>query len=91
MHDYYAQSSSRQFLKTIAVPTLLIQAEDDPFMTVDVLPKTSELAPCVKLEVTAQGGHVGFIAGKNPLRPVYWLEQRIVRFLVETKLAQSQS
>ena len=85
VHDYYTRSSSRQFLKTIAVPTLLIQAKDDPFMTVDVLPNTKELSSCVRLELTQQGGHVGFIAGNNPLRPVYWLEQRIVKFLVETK------
>lgn len=80
-HDFYAQSSSRKFLKAITVPTLLIQAQDDPFMTVDVVPNTSELPSCVKLELTQNGGHVGFIAGKNPLRPIYWLEERIVAFL----------
>lgn len=81
VHDYYAQSSSRQFLKRIAVPTLLVQAQDDPFMTADVVPKASELSACVKLELTQHGGHVGFISGKNPFRPVYWLESRIVTFL----------
>ncbi|MDD2864521.1 MAG: hydrolase [Methylococcales bacterium] len=80
-HDYYAQSSSRKFLNAITVPTLLIQAQDDPFMTVDVVPNTSELPSCVKLELTQHGGHVGFISGKNPLRPIYWLEERIVAFL----------
>jgi predicted alpha/beta-fold hydrolase len=83
VHDYYAQSSSRQFLRLIAVPTLLIQAQDDPFMTVDAMPSARELASCVKLELTQHGGHVGFISGKNPLRPVYWLEERIVTFLKE--------
>lgn len=86
-HDYYAQSSSRQFLKKITVPTLLIQAKDDPFMTTDVIPNTSELASCVKLELTQNGGHVGFITGKNPFRPVYWLEQRIVTFLMKNYLS----
>ena len=38
VHDYYGRSSSRQFLKSIAVPTLLIQAIDDPFMNSEVLP-----------------------------------------------------
>lgn len=80
-HDYYARSSSRQFLKTIAVPTLLIQAADDPFMTKNVLPKLDELAACVQLEITEEGGHVGFVTGKNPLKPLYWLEQRIPEFL----------
>lgn len=80
-HDYYARSSSRQFLKTIAVPTLLIQAADDPFMTKNVIPKLDELAACVQLEITGEGGHVGFVSGKNPLKPLYWLEQRIPEFL----------
>lgn len=83
VHDYYAKSSSKQFLKLITVQTLLIQANDDPFMTVDVVPRASELAECVKLELTQQGGHVGFVSGKNPFRPVYWLENRIVLFLKE--------
>ncbi len=83
VHDYYAKASSRRFLKSIAVPTLLIHAQDDPFMTAEVVPSVSELASCVKLELTKHGGHVGFISGKNPLRPVYWLEDRIVAFLKE--------
>ncbi|MSR16510.1 MAG: hydrolase [Methylococcaceae bacterium] len=80
-HDYYARSSSRQFLKKITVPTLLIQAIDDPFMTKKTIPEASELSDFVQLEMTEQGGHVGFVAGKNPFEPVYWLEQRISNFL----------
>jgi uncharacterized protein len=80
-HDYYARSSSRQYLKKIAVPTLLIHALDDPFMTANVIPKADELSPFVQLELTKAGGHVGFVAGKNPFKPVYWLEQRIPKFL----------
>ena len=79
--DYYRRSSSRQFLKAIRVPTLLVQAVDDPFMTAEVLPAADELSDCVRLEVTCGGGHVGFIAGVNPLRPVYWLDERIPAFL----------
>lgn len=81
--DYYARSSSRQFLKTIAIPTLLIQAQDDPFMTADVIPLPNELSPFVQLEITKHGGHVGFVAGKNPFAPVYWLEKRVPLFLHE--------
>jgi predicted alpha/beta-fold hydrolase len=81
-HDYYNRSSSRQFLKTIAMPTLIIHAIDDPFMTKEVIPKTDELSNFVKLEITEQGGHVGFVTGKNPFKPVYWLEQRISDYLI---------
>jgi predicted alpha/beta-fold hydrolase len=80
-HDYYQKSSARQFLKTIAIPTLIIQAFDDPFMTPDVLPHLDELSPAVQLEITQGGGHVGFVAGKNPFKPIYWLERRILMFL----------
>lgn len=80
-HDFYTRSSSRQFLKKIAVPTLLIQALDDPFMTANVIPKADELSPFVQLELTKAGGHVGFVTGQNPFKPVYWLEKRIPEFL----------
>lgn len=83
VHDYYLRSSSRQFLKRIAVPTLLIQAIDDPFMTEAVLPTVDELSSHVYLEVTGGGGHVGFIHGNIPFRPRYWLDQRIPEFIRE--------
>ncbi len=79
--DYYQRSSSRQFLKAITVPTLLIQATDDPFMTLSVIPTLDELSSCVKLEQTLEGGHVGFVMGNNPLKPIFWLDQRIPEFL----------
>jgi predicted alpha/beta-fold hydrolase len=79
--DYYARSSSRQFLKTITVPTLLLQAKDDPFLTPDALPQLSELSKTVSLELSSCGGHVGFVAGGWPFRPRYWLEERIPLFL----------
>lgn len=85
-HDYYHRSSSRQFLKAIAVPTLIIQAVDDPFMTAEVIPKVEELSPHVQLEVTQGGGHVGFVSGKNPFKPFYWLETRIPEFLLQAKI-----
>ena len=63
------------------MPTLILQARDDPFMSVDVIPAADELSEKVILELSDNGGHVGFVAGANPLRPVYWLEQRIVKYL----------
>jgi predicted alpha/beta-fold hydrolase len=81
VEDYYQRSSSRAFLKTIAVPSLLIHALDDPFMTPAVVPQADELSPLVQLELAQAGGHVGFISGDQPLKPQYWLEQRIPEFL----------
>ena len=65
---------------SIRVATLVIQAEDDPFMTPDVLPDPGELSDCVTLQVTPRGGHVGFVEGA-PWQPGYWLERRIPEFL----------
>jgi len=86
VHHYYQQSSSRQYLHKINTPTLIIQAADDPFMTPEVLPRDEELSSRVTLELTEHGGHVGFISGNNPLKPVYWLENRILDFLQKNQL-----
>jgi predicted alpha/beta-fold hydrolase len=41
----------------------------------------NEMAASVCMEVTQGGGHVGFVTGSNPLKPDYWLDQRIPEFL----------
>ena len=82
-NDYYAKSSSRQYLHAIRVPTLVLQAKDDPFMTADMIPHSSELSSAVQLELTEEGGHVGFVGGDYPWNAQYWLEQRIPAFLKE--------
>jgi len=81
VHDYYARSSSRQYLGGIGIPTLILHARDDPFMTPDVVPSRGELSPSTELEVSDHGGHVGFVHGALPWRPRYWLEERIPAFL----------
>jgi hypothetical protein len=81
--DYYAKSSSKQFLKSIQIPTLLLQAIDDPFLPASVLPDSDELSASVAMELSSRGGHVGFVSGSNPLQPHYWLEERIVQHLNE--------
>ncbi|WP_418640841.1 hydrolase [Sulfurimonas sp. ST-27] len=77
--EYYTKSSSRQFLKFISVPTLVIHAQDDPFMPPDILPKYNEISSAVELEVSEFGGHVGFVSG-SIFRPQYWAEKRVVSF-----------
>lgn len=81
--DYYEQSSSKQFLQHIAIPTLMLQARDDPFLPETALPDEADLSNTVTLEVSRRGGHVGYVAGWNPWRPAYWLEQRILQHLAE--------
>jgi predicted alpha/beta-fold hydrolase len=83
VHDYYAKSSSRQYLKSILTPTLIIHSRDDPFMTPAVIPDAEELSAAVDLELAPTGGHVGFVAGNVPWRPHYWLEERIPHFILQ--------
>ena len=79
--DYYNRSSSRAFLRGIITPTLIIHAQDDPFLPATAIPTGEMLGPATTLELSAAGGHVGFIAGDRPGRPRYWLETRICRHL----------
>ena len=83
VHSYYRESSSRQYLRHIEVPTLIIHAKDDPFMTVDVLPTETELSEKITLELSKKGGHMGFIAGTKIGKPVYWLDRRIPEFIAK--------
>ena len=81
--EYYSIASSRQYLRSIQVPTLILHAKDDPFMSEDVIPENDELSPYVQLEISETGGHVGFVTGRYPWRPEYWLEKRVPSFLHE--------
>jgi len=74
--DYYTKCSSKQFLKSIKTPTLVIHSLDDPFMTPEILPKINEVPSNVILEIYPHGGHVGFING-SLFQPDYWLEKRV--------------
>ncbi|MBK1710113.1 hydrolase [Marichromatium gracile] len=76
--DYYSRSSCRGYLRGITTPTLIIHAADDPFMYPSTVPMAHELGPGVTLELSRHGGHVGFVSGSHPWRPIYWLEQRIL-------------
>ena len=79
--DYYSRASCRQYLPRISTPTLILHALDDPFMFPATVPMEHELGPGVTLELSRHGGHVGFVAGALPWRPVYWLEERILDYL----------
>lgn len=78
---YYAESSSRQFLKDIKTPTLIIHAKDDPFMTPDAIPLPHELSDDITFELSQKGGHVGFVSGAIPGKAKYWLDERVPAFL----------
>lgn len=75
--DYYRSCSSSAFLRAIAVDTLLIQSKDDPMIPAKSIPDRQMLPASVQMQLTAKGGHVGFVSSN----PDNWLEQRILNFM----------
>jgi len=91
-HDYYSRSSSLRFLSSIALPTLLLSASDDPFLPLEVRDSVLMMArenSVLVAEMHERGGHVGFVSGHSPLDPHYYAEERLVEFLArELSLSQ---
>lgn len=80
--DYYLRASALPFLGRIAVPTLCLSSEDDPFFPGDDVYRARDAASTdVRFEITAWGGHTGFVSGAWPWRPHYWAEERAVEWL----------
>jgi predicted alpha/beta-fold hydrolase len=77
--DYWTRASSKPWLRSIAVPTLMINARNDPFLPCDAMPAPREVAPSVLLEQPESGGHVGFVSEPFP-GSLSWLPRRIVEF-----------
>jgi predicted alpha/beta-fold hydrolase len=78
--DYWYQCSSSRFLPAITVPTLLVNALDDPFLAPGCYPVTAaEQSRHVHLEMPRSGGHVGFVQFNAD--GSYWSENRAIEFL----------
>lgn len=78
--DYWKRASSLPVLPRIAVPTLLVNAGNDPFLAPECFPREEALASATfTLEVPSSGGHLGFVTFGGGER--YWLEQRSLDFV----------
>lgn len=75
--DYWHRASAKHVLDDITVPTLVLNAQNDPFLPGRHLPQRA--APAVTLEYPATGGHVGFPDGPFPGHTT-WLPRRILGF-----------
>ena len=80
---YYAVSSAKPLLKHIAVPTLMIHAKNDPFMSGQHLPGPHEVSPLVNCLFTDHGGHVGFADGRNLRLGLDWLPKQCDAFFAQ--------
>lgn len=77
--DYWTRASSKPLLSAIAVPTLVINARDDPFLPEQALPSPAEVSPAVTVEFPMRGGHVAFVSGPFPGH-IGWLPERLLHF-----------
>ena len=78
--DYWSKCSSNRFIPEIKIPTLIVNARNDPFIADGCYPvnETSD-SKCVYLETPKSGGHVGFMQFKRDKS--YWSEERTIEFL----------
>ncbi len=77
--DYWTRASSKPGLRNIRVPTLVINARNDPFLPAPALPGPGEVSGAVTLEQPEDGGHVGFVSGTFPGN-LDWLPLRVLEF-----------
>jgi predicted alpha/beta-fold hydrolase len=80
--DYYARASALQFVGRISVPTLVVHAQDDPFVPyASFLHRSLRDNPRIVLLAPARGGHVGFVAdARRGAEDRFWAENRVVEF-----------
>jgi hypothetical protein len=78
--DYYRQASCRQFLGSLTVPALLVNACNDPFLSAACYPvEEARRSPWLHLERPRSGGHVGFLDFNGD--GLYWSERRALEFV----------
>ena len=80
--DYWTRASAKPHLRGIAVPTLILNAKDDPFLPAEALPGPGDVSAHVTLEQPDKGGHVGFVSGPFPGH-IRWLPGRVFAFIGE--------
>lgn len=78
--EYWGKSSASQYLQNIALPTLILNARNDPFLPPQVLPVQDEVSALVTLEQPEQGGHAGFVSGPFPGN-LDWMPRRVLDYL----------
>jgi predicted alpha/beta-fold hydrolase len=80
--NYYRTQSSNQFLEKIRVPTLVVAAKDDPLVPFQVYNHPAFTQnPHLRLVAVEHGGHIGFIARRQPR---FWLDGLVMDWLLET-------
>jgi predicted alpha/beta-fold hydrolase len=83
--DYYDRAGARHVLGAIQVPTLIITAQDDPFIPYAIFQNPALQANrWIRLWAPAQGGHCGFFQQPRRDEDAYWAENRLTEFVLRT-------
>jgi uncharacterized protein len=81
--DYWTRASSKPVLRRIRVPTLLLNARNDPFLPQAALPRQAEVSGAVRLEFPEEGGHAAFVSAPFP-GDIDWMPRRVIAFFEES-------
>ncbi len=87
--EYYRLASCAQRLHAIRRTTLIVHAQDDPFIPASTIPAASTLPDHITLELHRHGGHVGFVASSKH-GGMRWLDRRLARWLAERLTAPAR-
>jgi uncharacterized protein len=78
--DYYYRAASARVIDRVSVPTLILSAEDDPFIR--LMPETRARIfanPHIRFFESRHGGHCAFLARRSA--DMHWAEATLVRYL----------
>lgn len=80
--DYLVSQSAINYLEDITIPTILVNADNDPFLTEKSFPKEiARKSAFFHFEMTVNGGHVGFMEKEE--KEYNWMEKRVLDFFEE--------
>ena len=82
--DYWRRASSKPWLGGVAVPTLVLNARNDPFIPASSLPDSHKVNRAVTLEQPDHGGHAGFALPPFP-GSLDWLPDRLLQFFTRAQ------
>jgi predicted alpha/beta-fold hydrolase len=80
--EYYERSAARHVVHRIRIPTLILTAQDDPFIPYATFIECDVSAnPAIQFVAPRYGGHCGFIQRRQPDEDTYWAENRVVQWI----------
>ncbi|WP_347556167.1 alpha/beta fold hydrolase [Robbsia sp. KACC 23696] len=80
--DYWHRASSKPILPAVRVPTLVLNARNDPFLPHSALPVATEVSSAITLLQPLRGGHVGFTASGDQADDT-WLARCVLGYLAQ--------